>query len=371
MRVPKNKITLLALAFILVFPILISNNAFSHGDAPSTCENRYDASITSTSIDNGTRTFDPISDHDLEFNALIDDGYNVTLVLHTANASSQNSTSPGTTWYRHTAFNYGMGVCVDAAGPGKDVEVKMHVTPVPGLPDNYTQNMVEWGSWPETVQFTYSVVWHNATKSAPPAEEPPEKPKQDNTNTASDDSDDDESDHEPKHIPVGMISPFIFKNQTTVAPETDSSEQLQNIDILEINGTLASFHFTKEMQLYFLSGNWTMALNATGIISFDANFTTVRADGTDRQTYSLDNMSAVSDSDLIFGNDTIALTSALDYRYPNGTIARVNATIALERLNAIKIDAASLDMPVYGVVDKVVRNINGERHVMARQFDMI
>jgi hypothetical protein len=26
---------------------------------------------------------------------------------------------------------------------------------------------------------------------------------------------------------------------------------------------------------------------------------------------------------------------------------------------------------VYGMVDKVLRNINGETHVMARQFDMI
>ncbi|HXV47064.1 MAG TPA: hypothetical protein VD736_10375 [Nitrososphaera sp.] len=81
---------------------------------------------------------------------------------------------------------------------------------------------------------------------------------------------DDEPDDEPvpDDIPVGtVISPFIFKNETTVAPPlTNSAEQPQeNIDILTINGTLASFQFTKEMQLNILSGNWSMAMNDTSI----------------------------------------------------------------------------------------------------------
>jgi hypothetical protein len=96
-----------------------------------------------------------------------------------------------------------------------------------------------------------------------------------------------------------------------------------------------------------------------------------RAGGTDRQVYSLDNLTAVNDSDLLFGNDTMEFASVLDYHYPNGTAARVNATVTLEKLNVINIEVPSLSTPVYGVVDKVVRNVNGETQVMARQFDMI
>jgi hypothetical protein len=192
---------------------------------------------------------------------------------------------------------------------------------------------------------------------------------------ARDNDDEDSSDNdEEESIPTGsVLSPFIFRNETTaVTPENKGAELPQeNVEILTINGTLASFQFAKEMQLYILSGNWTMAMNGTAIINFGANFTMARADGTDRQAYSLDNLTAVNDSDLLFGNDTVALTSALDYHYPNGTITRVNATITLEKLEVIKIELASLNAPVYGVVDKVVRNVNGEMQVMARQFDMI
>jgi hypothetical protein len=112
-----------------------------------------------------------------------------------------------------------------------------------------------------------------------------------------------------------------------------------------------------------------MAMNGTAVIDFGANFTMVRADGLDRQTYSLGNLTAVGDSDLILGNDTLALTSPLDYR-ANGTVTRVNATVTLEKLNVVKIETDNTG-PIYGVVDKVVRNVNGERQVMASQFDMI
>jgi hypothetical protein len=96
----------------------------------------------------------------------------------------------------------------------------------------------------------------------------------------------------------------------------------------------------------------------------------VRTDGLDRQTYSFDNLTAVNESDLRLANGTVALTSVLDY-HANGTVTRVNATITLEKLNVIKIEMNSMKTPVYGVVDKVVRNVNGEMLVMVRQFDMI
>ena len=207
----------------------------------------------------------------------------------------------------------------------------------------------------------------------PPDDKDPAPPDAPDSDDGRSDEDDDEDSQET--TPAGtVISPFIFDNNndndTTPAPETDGSEQmLENVDVLDINGTLTSFHFTKDMRLYILSGNWSMSMNGTAVIDFGANFTMVKADGLDRQTFSFNNLTAVSDSDLILGNDTLALTSALDYR-ANGTVTRVNATVTLEKLNVVKIETDDMG-PIYGVVDKVVRNINGEKQVMARQFDMI
>ena len=208
---------------------------------------------------------------------------------------------------------------------------------------------------------------------------PPEPEPTPNEQSSSDDEespDNDESD--PENIQIGrVISPFIFKNGTTSVSiiETDDGIEEQPpkeiVDVLEINGTLASFHFMEGMKLYILTGDWSMAINGTSVFDFGVNFTMVRADGFDRQTYSLDNLTAVNDSDLFLGKDAMALTSELDYHYPNGTITRVNATITLEKLTVVKIKMESLNTPVYGVVDKIVRNVNGETQVMPRQFDMI
>ena len=117
---PAKVAVFLVLSISFVSPLL-SSTAFAHGDAPSTCENRYDAGIASMAIDNGTQTFNPMSDSDLKFGAQIGAGYDVTFILHTANASSQNNTLAGSTWYRNTAFGFGSGVCVDDAGPDKDI----------------------------------------------------------------------------------------------------------------------------------------------------------------------------------------------------------------------------------------------------------
>jgi hypothetical protein len=213
------------------------------------------------SIDNGTQTFDPVNS-ELEFDAQIGAGYDMTFTLHTTNLSSLNDMSAGTTWYRHSAFGFGSGACVDGAGPDQDVQVALHVDAPSGVPDGYEQNAVEWRSWPEVVQITYRVVWHNATDPEPPS--PP-----------STDDDEPEDDEEPEEDNedddlIGIIrSLFIFRNETTVV-SAETIEQLpqENVDILEINGTLASYHFLNETRLYILSGNWIMAMNDTAVIDF-------------------------------------------------------------------------------------------------------
>ena len=389
MRGPAKVAVLLVLAISCVPTILLST-AFAHGAAPSTCENRYDAGITSMVIDNGTQTFDPISDSDLEFAAQIGAGYDVMFILHTANASSQNNTLTGNTWYRSTAFGFGSGVCVDDAGPDKDIRLAVHVEVMPGVPDGYMQNGIEWGSWPDGSQVRYNVVWHNASDSESPEEGQPPEEEQPHNQTSSEQpvpptTNDDEPERGDESEEEGdgesedgdstgaLLSPFVFKDESTAISATvvdDEVEELlpQATDALYINGTLASYHYVAG-HLHILSGNWSMAMNDTTVFDFDANFTMVRSDGLDRRAHSLANLTAVSDSDLFLGDATMALTSELDF--VNGTTTRVNATITVVKLNVIHVELGSLDTPVYGVVDKVVRTENGETLVMARQFDMI
>jgi hypothetical protein len=394
MRRPATIAVFLALV-LSCLPPLLQNSVFAHGDAPSTCENRYDADIASMAIDNGTQTFDPMSDSELEFDAQISDGYDVTFTLHTANVSSQNNTFAGTTWYRLTAFGFGSGVCVDDTGPDQDIQLTVHVEVMPGVPDGYTQDGVEWGSWPDTSQVRYNVVWHNATNPEPPVEEQPpveqQPPQQNDTDQGSEDgliptdnndpetNDDDEFEDEesaPDNDLTGtLISPFIFKNETTSASAAETDDVIEGqtpriADALYINGTLASYLFLNGTQLYILSGNWSMAMNDTAVLDFGANFTMVRADGIGRQTYSLDNLTAVSDLDLLLSSGTMGLTSPLDY-HANGTTTKVNATVTLAKLNVIKVELGNMSTPVYGMVDKVMRTENGETLVMERQFDMI
>lgn len=387
-----------ALALLVAFPVLLSNNAFSHGEAPSTCENRYDAEITSMAIDNGTRTFDPVSESDLQFVALMGDGYDVSFTLHTANASSMNNTSAGTAWYRHTAFGFGNGVCVEGAGPDEDISVTVHVDAPSGVPDGYQQNGVEWGSWPGVLYITYGVTWHseeeqeplqNDTESAPP--EPPELPADNDVGEEVEDNNDrDDKEEKDKEFegsgPEGIVhSPFIFKNEKTAVSATRANDLIEDApevmpipaaDALHLNGTLASYHFLNGAQaplLHILSGNWSMTLNDTAVTDFEANLTMVRSDGLERQEFSLGNLTAVDNLDMTLAGGTVSMKSALDY-YAGGETTRLNATITVQRLNVIVIELEGIDRletPIYGVVDKVIRIEDGQAKVMSLQFDMI
>lgn len=144
-------------------------------------------------------------------------------------------------------------------------------------------------------------------------------------------------------------------------------------DALQINGNLAPYQFlngTHAMQLHILSGNWSMAMNDTAVFDFNANFTMVRSDGLERRTFSLSNLTAVKDLDIMLTNSTMSLRSALDYHAGSET-TRVNATFTVQKLNVIVIEMDDIGTPINGVVDKFVRIENGQTPVMHCQFEMI
>lgn len=151
---------MLGFAMILVASLGISaNEAFAMGQAPSTCNNRYDGTITAMKITVGSRTYNPIAHPGVSFQLKNDRSYIVTFTIHTPSQSSQNNTLAGDTWYDTSAPGYQMGTCVSGAAPDQDITITETESHSNSLAPQATQNV----TWNTLVpgQVAYSVKWIN------------------------------------------------------------------------------------------------------------------------------------------------------------------------------------------------------------------
>ncbi len=160
--------TVIALILLASTGVLV-NEAFAMGQAPSTCNNRYDGAITSIQVIAGGTTYDPISNPGLTIKMDNDKTYDVTMTIHTPSTSSQNNTLDGTTWYDTSAPGLQLGTCVDGAGPDKDITVTL----TEGHPANMAPETTQTVTWSTLVVGggSYSVQWTNpaSNTSAPSA----------------------------------------------------------------------------------------------------------------------------------------------------------------------------------------------------------
>ena len=150
--------TVFALILLASTGVLV-NEAFAMGQAPSTCNNRYDGAITSIQVTAGGNTYDPIANPGLTIQMDNDKTYDVTLTIHTPSTSSQNNTLDGTTWYDTSAPGYQLGTCVDGAGPDKDITVTL----TEGHPANIAPEVTQTVTWSTLVAGggSYFVQWTN------------------------------------------------------------------------------------------------------------------------------------------------------------------------------------------------------------------
>ena len=151
---------MLGFVMILVASLGISaNEAFAMGQAPSTCNNRYDGTITAMKITVGSRTYNPIAHPGVSFQLKNDRSYIVTFTIHTPSQSSQNNTLAGDTWYDTSAPGYQMGTCVSGAAPNQDITITETESHSNSLAPQATQNV----TWNTLVpgQVAYSVKWIN------------------------------------------------------------------------------------------------------------------------------------------------------------------------------------------------------------------
>lgn len=151
---------MLGFAMILVTSLGISaNEAFAMGQAPSTCTNRYDGTITTMKITAGYRTYNPIANPGVTFQLKNTKSYTVTFTIHTPSQSSQNNTLAGDAWYDTSAPGYELGTCISGAGPNQDITLTVTESHPGNLVPQTTQN-VAWNTL-ASGQATYSIKWIN------------------------------------------------------------------------------------------------------------------------------------------------------------------------------------------------------------------
>lgn len=153
----------LVFASILLAPLMSTNQAFAHGDNPSTCNNRYDGPITSAQIIVGNQTFDPIANPGVTFELATDQSYTVTFIIRTPSQSSQGNSLNGTTWYRTDVVGFGLGVCVPdrtttSIGPDQNVTINDPASrPSTRPPSGEFTQTVNYGTL--ISGFSYTVNW--------------------------------------------------------------------------------------------------------------------------------------------------------------------------------------------------------------------
>jgi hypothetical protein len=118
---------------------------------PSACDNRVDGRIISMKINSEGRTIDILSKQGTTFDASIQSGYSVKLVLLAQSAGSSHGKS--SFWITNTAYGFSSGTCIN--NPHLSIKGVQMGQAVDGLVQN-----VKWGSWPNTEQVLYKVRWH-------------------------------------------------------------------------------------------------------------------------------------------------------------------------------------------------------------------
>jgi predicted phage tail protein len=164
----KYILTLIFASMFLAFLSLSTSEVFAMGDVASSCTNRYDGTITSFIINNGTQTFDAIANPGVAFNVNTSSSYNVTFVIHTPATSSQNNTNPGTTWYETTAGGIVFGNCVpDKTTTSIDPNQNVTITNTLTLPGNYNGGIQTVSYFTYVNGVSYHVNWLSASQTPP------------------------------------------------------------------------------------------------------------------------------------------------------------------------------------------------------------
>lgn len=158
-HVGKNLFALVFASILLSTLVISVHEVFAMGQAPSTCNNRYDGTITAMKITVGHRTYNPIANPNTTFQLSNTRSYTVTFTIHTPSQSSQGNSFSGTTWFDTSAPGYQLGECVGNVGPNQDVTITMTESHPANLAPATTQT-VSWNTFGSS-DVTYNIKWTN------------------------------------------------------------------------------------------------------------------------------------------------------------------------------------------------------------------
>ncbi len=160
-------LSLVALGAVAGLLVVTFPSAEAMGNAPSTCNNRYDGTITSFLVTYPGGTLDPIASPNSTFTLYDDSTYNVTFTIHTQAQNSNRNTLGGTTWYDENVFGYYFGVCHPgeggtSIGPNQDVNIAINGITHPCC-SGYTVYQVTFSTFTQLQQpVTFKIRWQPA-----------------------------------------------------------------------------------------------------------------------------------------------------------------------------------------------------------------
>ena len=167
-------LTLVFVSLLVLSLLVVAGNkeVFAMGYAPSTCTNEYNGPITSFIINNGTQTFDVMSNPGVTPNVNQNSTYTVTFVIHTYNTSSNGNTNLGTTWYAENNYGYYAGHCVPdptttTIGPNENVTAGKNLYDPTNLFPGTGKQYVTFQTIVNSV--SYSVNWRPVPQTVPSA----------------------------------------------------------------------------------------------------------------------------------------------------------------------------------------------------------
>jgi hypothetical protein len=150
---------ILAITFasVSLVSVLFINSVLA--DNPSSCINRYNATIISLRINDGRRTVDPFDNPLTNFDSRVGIGYDVTLTLHAAAMSASGNTDVGSVMYGSRAYGFAYDHCVTGINANSSIKITLpHV--FMGQATHGTVQSVGWYSWPLTrPTIIYRVHW--------------------------------------------------------------------------------------------------------------------------------------------------------------------------------------------------------------------
>jgi hypothetical protein len=135
------------------------------GNAPSTCNNRYGAAVTTFILTYPGGTLDVLAHPNSTIRMQTGTYYNVSFVVRTNPRNANNNTLGGTTWYNTDFPGFGDGICypsqgANSIGPNQEVAITLNGVPHPAnFAPNAFQAVYFYFDLPSSTQAIFNIDW--------------------------------------------------------------------------------------------------------------------------------------------------------------------------------------------------------------------